>query len=47
MKNQAYEIGKFGIVPPLPKVFDDYDFEEQKKVLEENMGFSKKEVIAK
>ncbi|MFT5823230.1 MAG: oligopeptide transport system substrate-binding protein, partial [Crocinitomix sp.] len=27
LKNQAYEIGKFGIVPPLPKVFDDYDFE--------------------
>ena len=27
MKNQAYEIGKFGITPPLPKVFGDYDFE--------------------
>ncbi|MCG8576738.1 MAG: ABC transporter substrate-binding protein [Flavobacteriales bacterium] len=27
MKNQAYEIGKFGITPPLPKVFKDYDFE--------------------
>lgn len=27
MKNQAYEIGKFGITPPLPKVFTDYDFE--------------------
>ncbi|NOQ75806.1 MAG: hypothetical protein GQ574_27625 [Crocinitomix sp.] len=27
LKNQAYEIGKFGIVPPLPKVFEDYDFE--------------------
>lgn len=27
LKNQAYEIGKFGIVPPLPKVFDAYDFE--------------------
>lgn len=27
LKNQAYEIGKFGITPPLPKVFDDYDFE--------------------
>jgi ABC-type transport system substrate-binding protein len=27
LKNQAYEIGKYGIVPPLPKVFDDYDFE--------------------
>jgi len=27
LKNQAYEIGKFGIVPPLPNVFSDYDFE--------------------
>jgi oligopeptide transport system substrate-binding protein len=27
LKNQAYEIGKFGIVPPLPKVLNDYDFE--------------------
>lgn len=27
MKNQAYEIGKFGVTPPLPKVFKDYDFE--------------------
>ena len=27
MKNQAYEIGKFGITPPLPKVFKGYDFE--------------------
>ena len=27
MKNQAYEIGKFGITPPLPKIFGDYDFE--------------------
>ncbi len=27
MKNQAYEIGKFGITPPLPKIFKDYDFE--------------------
>ena len=27
MKNQAYEIGKFGITPPLNKVFKDYDFE--------------------
>ncbi|UKN00378.1 ABC transporter substrate-binding protein [Paracrocinitomix mangrovi] len=27
MKNQAYEIGKFGITPPLPKIFTDYDFE--------------------
>jgi len=27
MKNQAYEIGKFGMTPPLPKVFKDYDFE--------------------
>lgn len=27
LKNQAYDIGKFGIVPPLPKVFDNYDFE--------------------
>lgn len=26
LKNQAYEIGKYGIVPPLAKVFDDYDF---------------------
>ncbi len=27
LKNQAYEIGKFGITPPLPRVFKDYDFE--------------------
>jgi oligopeptide transport system substrate-binding protein len=27
MKNQAYEIGKFGITPPLPKIFKGYDFE--------------------
>lgn len=27
MKNQAYEIGKFGITPPLPKIFGEYDFE--------------------
>lgn len=27
LKNQAYEIGKFGITPPLPKVFKNYDFE--------------------
>ena len=26
LKNQAYEIGKFGITPPLPKIFKDYDF---------------------
>jgi len=27
LKNQAYEIGKFGVVPPLPAVFNNYDFE--------------------
>lgn len=27
LKNQAYEIGKFGLVPPLPKIFEAYDFE--------------------
>ena len=27
MKNQAYEIGKFGITPPLVKIFKGYDFE--------------------
>lgn len=27
MKNQAYEIGKFGITPPVTRVFKDYDFE--------------------
>ncbi|OIQ26184.1 MAG: hypothetical protein BM555_06530 [Crocinitomix sp. MedPE-SWsnd] len=27
MKNQAYEIGKFGITPPITKVFKGYDFE--------------------
>lgn len=27
LKNQAYEVGKFGITPPLPKLFEDYDFE--------------------
>ncbi|HIP36309.1 MAG TPA: ABC transporter substrate-binding protein [Crocinitomix sp.] len=27
LRNQAYEIGKFGITPPLPKIYKDYDFE--------------------
>lgn len=27
MRNQAYEIGKFGITPPLTKIFKGYDFE--------------------
>lgn len=27
MKNQAYEIGKYGITPPVTKIFKDYDFE--------------------
>ncbi|MEX1000836.1 MAG: peptide ABC transporter substrate-binding protein [Crocinitomicaceae bacterium] len=27
MKNQAYEIGKFGITPPLTKILKGYDFE--------------------
>lgn len=27
LKNQAYEIGKYGIVPPLPKVFENYNFD--------------------
>jgi ABC-type transport system substrate-binding protein len=27
LKNQAYEIGKFGITPPLPKIYKGYDFE--------------------
>lgn len=26
MKNQAYEIGKYGITPPLPRTIRDYDF---------------------
>ncbi len=27
LKNQAFEIGKFGITPPLPKIYKGYDFE--------------------
>lgn len=27
MKNQAYDIGRFGITPPVRKIFKDYDFE--------------------
>lgn len=27
LKNQAYEAGKFGITPPLSKIFENYDFE--------------------
>lgn len=27
MKNQAYEVGKFGLTPPLSKIFEGYDFE--------------------
>lgn len=26
MKNQAYEIGKYGLTPPLPRTIRDYDF---------------------
>lgn len=32
LKNQAYELGKYGIVPPLPKVFENYDFDAIEKV---------------
>lgn len=28
LKNQAYEIGKFGITPPLPKIYKGYKFED-------------------
>jgi len=28
LKNQAFEIGKFGITPPLPKVYKGYAFED-------------------
>jgi ABC-type transport system substrate-binding protein len=31
LKNQAYEIGKFGITPPLPKIYEGYDFESIEK----------------
>jgi oligopeptide transport system substrate-binding protein len=31
LKNQAYEIGKFGITPPLPKIYEGYDFETIEK----------------
>lgn len=31
LKNQAYEIGKFGITPPLPKIYEGYDFENIEK----------------
>lgn len=42
LKNQAYEIGKYGITPPLPKVFKNYDFD----ALEE-FGYTKNTEKAK
>jgi len=42
LKNQAYEIGKFGITPPLPKIFKGYDFESIEKV-----GYTRNSVKAK
>ncbi len=42
LKNQAYEIGKFGITPPLPKIYKEYDFEAIEK-----SGYTRNSVKAK
>lgn len=42
LKNQAYEIGKFGITPPLPKIYKGYDFEDI-----EDYGYTKNSEKAK
>lgn len=42
LKNQAYEIGKFGITPPLPKIYEGYDFETIEK-----SGYTRNSVRAK
>lgn len=42
LKNQAFEIGKFGITPPLPKIYPGYDFEGI-----EDFGYTKNSELAK
>lgn len=42
LKNQAFEIGKFGITPPLPKIYKDYDFEGIEEV-----GYTRNSELAK
>jgi len=42
LKNQAFEIGKFGITPPLPKIYKNYDFNGIEKV-----GYTKNSMEAK
>jgi len=42
LKNQAFEIGKFGMTPPLPKFYKDYDFEGI-----EDVSYTKNSELAK
>lgn len=42
LRNQAFEIGKFGLTPPLTKIFKDYDFEGI-----EDEGYTKNTIKAK
>jgi len=42
LKNQAFEIGKFGITPPLPKIYKGYDFSGIEK-----SGYTRNSVKAK
>lgn len=42
LKNQAFEIGKFGMTPPLPKIYKDYDFEGI-----EDVSYTKNSELAK
>jgi len=42
LKNQAYEIGKFGITPPLPKIYEGYNFEGIEK-----SGYTRNTIKAK
>jgi len=41
LKNQAYEIGKFGVTPPLTKIFKGYDF-----VAIEKSGYTRNSIKA-
>jgi len=42
LKNQAFEIGKFGITPPLPKIYKGYAFEDV-----EDFGYTRNSEKAK
>lgn len=42
LRNQAFEIGKFGLTPPLTKIFKDYDFEGI-----EDAGYTRNTIKAK